>query len=249
MTNNTTELVPAKTIEARWGVTPDELRRAADNGDITEYRLGSRTIRYNPDEVLTRLVYNTTDTTETPNTPALPPNPPAAPTIARPGLTTDDFDRLTYQDWLTLRDEWLRLVVGPHIINPNDNPNETLLYLQEVGLNANNWPGDQPRGTYAISSIAVAKKLGLQGSVKNLGGRVVNIRNKAVRNGYLTVVAPASGRRAATVALSFDFMTTSVEPVGGDRPDIDPSQNQTTTRDRLARIINELTELHNQLPN
>lgn len=242
MTNNTTELVPAKTIEARWGVTPDELRRAADNGDITEYRLGSRTLRYNPDEVLTRLVYNTTDTTETPNT-------PAAPTIARPGLTTDDYDQLTYQDWLTLRDEWLRLATGPHIINPNDNPNPALLYLQEVGLNANNWPGDQPRGTYTASSIAVAKKLGLQGSVKNLGGRVVNIRNKAIRNGYLTVVAPASGRRAATVALSFDFMTTSVEPVGGDRPDTDPSQNQTTTRDRLARIIADLTELHNQLPN
>ena len=245
MTNNTTELVPAKTIEARWGITPDELRRAADNGDITEYRLGSRTLRYNPDEVLTRLVYNTTEPADAP---ALPANPPAAPTIARPGLTTDDYDQLTYQDWLTLRDEWLRLVVGPHIINPNDNPNETLLYLQEVGLNANNWPGDQPRGTYAISSIAVAKKLGLQGSVKNLGGRVVNIRNKAVRNGYLTVVAPASGRRAATVALSFDFMTTSVEPVGGDGPDIGPSQDQTSLRDRLARIVAELTNLQNQLP-
>ena len=245
MTNSTTELVPAKTIEARWGVTPDELHRAANKGQITEYRLGSRTLRYNPDEVLARLVYTTTEPADTP---APPPNPPAAPTIARPGLTTDDFDRLTYQDWLTLRDEWLRLVVGPHIINPNDNPNETLLYLQEVGLNANNWPGDQPRGTYSISSIAVAKKLGLQGSVKNLGGRVVNIRNKAVRNGYLTVVAPASGRRAATVALSFDFMTTSMEPVGGDRPDTDPNQNQTSLRDRLARIIAELTELHNQLP-
>lgn len=246
MTNNTTELVPAKTIEARWGVTPDELHRAANKGQITEYRLGSRTLRYNPDEVLTRLVYNTTEPADTP---ALPANPPAAPTIARPGLTTDDFDQLTYQDWLTLRDEWLRLATGPHIINPNDNPDPALLYLQEVGLNTNNWPGDQPRGTYTASSIAVAKKLGLQGSVKNLGGRVVNIRNKAIRNGYLTVVAPASGRRAATVALSFDFMTTSVEPVGGDGPDIDPSQNQTSPRDRLARIIADLTELHNQLPN
>lgn len=246
MTNHQTELLPAKTIEARWGITPDELRLAADNGDITEYRLGSRTLRYNPDEVLTRLVYNTTDTADIP---ALPAVPPAAPTIARPGLTTEDFDRLTYQDWLTLRDEWLRLAVGPHIINPNDNPDPALLYLQEVGLNTNNWPGDQPRGTYTASTIAVAKKLNLQGSVKNQGGRIINLRNKAIRNGYLTVIAPASGRRATTVALSFDFMTTSVESVGGDRPDIDPSQNQTSPRDRLARIIAELTELHNQLPN
>ena len=237
-TNNQTELLPAKTIEARWGITPDELRRAADNGNITEYRLGSRTLRYNPDEVLAHLVYNTTEPADTP---APPPNPSAAPTIARPGLTTEDFDRLTYQDWLTLRDEWLRLVVGPHIINPNDNPDENLLYLQEVGLNVNNWPGEQPRGAYAISSIAVAKKLGLQGSVKNLGGRVVNIRNKAIRNGYLTVVAPASGRRAATVALSFDFMTDHNVPAPA-------TDTPPTTRDRLARIIADLTELHNQLP-
>lgn len=244
--NNQTELLPAKTIEARWGITPDELRQAANKGHITEYRLGSRTLRYNPDEVLARLVYNTTEPADTP---ALPATPPAAPTIARPGLTTDDYDQLTYQDWLTLRDEWLRLVVGPHIINPNDSPDPTLLYLQEVGLNANNWPGDQPRGAYTASTIAVAKKLNLQGSVKNRGGRIINIRNKAIRNGYLTVIAPASGRRATTVALSFDFMTTSVEPVGGDGPNIDPGQNQTSPRDRLARIIAELTELHNQLPN
>lgn len=244
--NNQTELLPAKTIEARWGITPDELRQAANKGHITEYRLGSRTLRYNPDEVLAHLVYNTTEPADTP---ALPAPPPAAPTIARPGLTTDDYDQLTYQDWLTLRDEWLRLVVGPHIINPNDSPDPTLLYLQEVGLNANNWPGDQPRGAYTASTIAVAKKLNLQGSVKNRGGRIINIRNKAIRNGYLTVIAPASGRRATTVALSFDFMTTSVEPVGGDGPNIDPGQNQTSPRDRLARIIAELTELHNQLPN
>ena len=238
-TNNQTELLPAKTIEARWGITPDELRRAADNGDITEYRLGSRTLRYSPDEILDYMTRDTT--TEPADTPAPPPNPSAAPTIARPGLTTEDFDRLTYQDWLTLRDEWLRLVVGPHIINPNDNPDENLLYLQEVGLNVNNWPGEQPRGAYAISSIAVAKKLGLQGSVKNLGGRVVNIRNKAIRNGYLTVVAPASGRRAATVALSFDFMTDHNVPAPA-------TDTPPTTRDRLARIIADLTELHNQLP-
>lgn len=239
--NNQTELLPAKTIQARWGITPDELHRAANKGHITEYRLGSRTIRYNPDEVLTRLVYNTTDTTETPNTPALPPNPPAAPTIARPGLTTDDFDQLTYQDWLTLRDEWLRLTTGPHIINPNNNPDPTLLYLQEVGLNTNNWPGDQPRGTYTASTITVAKKLNLQGSVKNRGGRIINIRNKAIRNGYLTVITPASGRRATTVALSFDFMTDHNTPT--------PTTNNPTTREQLARIINELTNLHNQLPN
>lgn len=238
--NNQTELLPAKTIEARWGITPDELHRAADKGHITEYRLGARTLRYNPDEVLAHLVYNTTEPADTP---ALPPNPPAAPTIARPGLTTEDYDRHTYQDWLTLRDEWLRLVVGPHIINPNDNPDPTLLYLQEVGINANNWPGDQPRGTYTASTITVAKKLNLQGSVKNLGGRLVNIRNKAIRNGYLTVIAPASGRRATTVALSFDFMTDH------DVPTPTTTTDNSTTRDRLARIINDLTALHNQLPN
>lgn len=241
-TNNQTELLPAKTIEARWGFTPDELRRAANDGDITEYRLGSRTIRYSPDEVLTRLVYNTTEPADTPNT-------PAAPTIARPGLTTDDYDKLTYQEWLDLRAEWLRLAVGPHIINPTEHPNPTLRYLQEVGLNTKNWPGDYPRGSYVASTTVVAKRLNLQCQGKNPGDRIVRLRNKAVRDGYLTIVTPASGRRPATVALSFDFMDTSVEPVGGDGPDIDPSQNQTNPRDRLARIINELTELHNQLPN
>ena len=242
-TNTPTELLPAKTIEARWGITPDDLHRAANKGHITEYRLGSRTLRYSPDEILDYMTRDTT--TEPADTPALPPNPPAAPTIARPGLPTDDFDQLTYQDWLTLRDEWLRLVVGPHIINPNDSPDPTLLYLQEVGLNANNWPGDQPRGAYTASTIAVAKKLNLQGSVKNRGGRIINIRNKAIRNGYLTVVAPASGRRATTVALSFDFMTDHDVPTT-DNPTTDTPP---TTRDRLARIIAELTELHNQLPN
>lgn len=247
MTNNTpTELVPAKTIEARWGFTPDDLHRAANKGDITEYRLGSRTLRYNPDEVLTRLVYNTTDTADAP---ALPATPPAAPTIARPGLTTDDYDQLTYQDWLTLRAEWLRLAVGPHIINPTDDSDPFLRYLQEVGLNTKNWPGDYPRGSYVASTTVVAKRLEFTGGIKTQANKVVRIRNRAVREGYLTIITPASGPRPATVALSFDFMTTSVEPVGGDGPDIDPSQNQTTTRDRLARIINELTELHNQLPN
>ena len=157
--NNQTELLPAKTIEARWGITPDELRRAADNGQITEYRLGTRTLRYNPDEILDYMTRDTTSDTTTAPSPAT--------VIPRPGLTTDDYDKLTYQDWLNLRAEWLRLASGP---------------------------------------------------------------------------------RPATVALSFDFMTTSAEPVGGDGPDIDPSQNQTTTRDRLARIISDLTSLHNQLP-
>lgn len=245
-TNTPTELVPAKTIEARWGFTPDDLHRAANKGHITEYRLGSRTIRYNPDEVLTRLVYNTTEPADTPAPPA---TPPAAPMIPRPGLTTDDYDKLTYQDWLTLRAEWLRLAVGPHIINPTDDSDPFLRYLQEVGLNTKNWPGDYPRGSYVASTTVVAKRLNLLGQGKNPGDRIVRLRNKAVRDGYLTIITPASGRRPATVALSFDFMTVSVEPVGGDGPDIDPSQNQATTRDRLARIINELTELHNQLPN
>lgn len=238
-TNNQTELLPAKTIEARWGFTPDDLHRAANKGHITEYRLGSRTIRYNPDEVLTRLVYNTTE----------PADAPAAPMIARPGLTTDDYDKLTYQDWLTLRAEWLRLAVGPHIINPTDDSDPFLRYLQEVGLNTKNWPGDYPRGAYVASTTVVAKRLNFMGGIKTQANKVVRIRNRAVREGYLTIITPASGPRPATVALSFDFMTTSVEPVGGDGPDIDPSQNQTTTRDRLARIINELTNLHNQLPN
>lgn len=242
MTNDTqTELLPAKTIEARWGITPAELRRAADDGDITEYRLGSRTIRYSPDEILDRMTCDTTsDTTSA---------PPLTTTIARPGLTTDDYDQLTYQDWLNLRAEWLRLVVGPHIINPTDDSDPFLRYLQEVGLNTKNWSGDYPRGSYVASTTVVAKRLNFTGGIKTQANKVVRIRNRAVREGYLTIITPASGPRPATVALSFDFMTTSVEPVGGNGPDISPSQNQTSPRDRLARIINELTELHNQLPN
>lgn len=240
-TNNQTELVPAKTIEARWGFTPDDLHRAANKGDITEYRLGSRTIRYNPDEVLTRLMYNTTDTADAPAPPA---TPPAAPTIARPGLTTHDYDKLTYQDWLNLRAEWLRLAVGPHIINPTDNSDPFLRYLQEVGLNTKNWPGDYPRGAYVASTTVVAKRLNILGQGKNPGDRIVRLRNKAVRDGYLTIITPASGRRPATVALSFDFMTNHHTPTT-DNPTTDTPP---TTRDRLARIINELTNLHNQLP-
>lgn len=241
-TNNQTELVPAKTIEARWGFTPDDLHRAANKGHITEYRLGSRTIRYNPDEVLTRLVYNTTEPADAPAPPA---TPPAAPTIARPSLTTDDYDKLTYQDWLTLRAEWLRLAVGPHIINPTDDSDPFLRYLQEVGLNTKNWPGDYPRGSYVASTTVVAKRLNILGQGKNPGDRVVRLRNKAVRDGYLTIITPASGRRPATVALSFDFMTNHHTPTANNPTTDTPP----TTRDRLARIINELTNLHNQLPN
>ena len=156
-TNNQTELVPAKTIEARWGITPDELRRA----------------------------------------------------------------------------------VGPHIINPTDDSDPFLRYLQEVGLNTKNWPGDYPRGSYVASTTVVAKRLNILGQGKNPGDRIVRLRNKAVRDGYLTIITPASGRRPATVALSFDFMTNHHTPTA----------NNPTTRDRLARIINELTNLHNQLPN
>ena len=53
--NLPSELVPAATIQQRWHISPQTLRRAAAKGLITSYRFGPRPLRYAPNEVMEQL--------------------------------------------------------------------------------------------------------------------------------------------------------------------------------------------------
>lgn len=59
--NLPSELVSAATIQERWHISPQTLRRAAAKGSITSYRFGHRTLRYDPNEVMEKLCTTSRD--------------------------------------------------------------------------------------------------------------------------------------------------------------------------------------------
>ena len=54
-------LLPASEIQKQWHINPKTLQRRALDGTITAYRFGHRMVRYDSEEIMTKLCTTTRD--------------------------------------------------------------------------------------------------------------------------------------------------------------------------------------------